>query len=390
MKKNLLTVLILSSVVFLFGCSTENKETDLPKDKKNSIEITDNSSSNNEKNNTETKDTGLSIDNKAGIEFVTLEDRGETFSISTAEITNDQYVNYLNSAYKDNKIVYNREKGEVETTDGYSMIQLSGSRVVKDHNKDGVFELDEMENPLNRCYIEYDKESDSFILVDPTKVDWNQYFDSSKYPNVVDSITDWAELNNGEGQFYGNGDTDKLLPTLEEIKKWPVTFIRYYGAREFADYYGYDLPTREEWIFAAKGGQDFGYATNDGNATDSSAWYNSQAPQQIHKGHAQAYDSIEPNPYGIYNLGGNVWEWTKEWAEWTPNERLGTVDRFFIDDEKRNPIIDESIEFSTQNQYKKSLIGGSFNYFDKTMSIDWTHAAYIHAGNDHFGFRVVK
>lgn len=324
------------------------------------------------------------------VEFVTIENGEETYEISMYEITNAHYIEFLNSAYKDGLIQYDAKKGEVFTLDGYSMIQLSGSRVVKDHNKDGIYSLDEMENPLNRCYIQYDEELDAFTLVDPEEVDWNQYFDSTLYPNVVDSIVDWPELNGGEGSFYGNADADKQLPTLEEIKKWPVTFIRYYGAKEFADYYGYDLPTREQWIFAAQGGQDFKYATNDGELHDTSAWFNADGPGLIHKGHAQAYDSLDPNPYGIYQMGGNVWEWTKEWAEWTANEHHGTVDRFFIDEDMRSPIIDESQEMTVENQYKKSLIGGSFNYFDRTMSVEWTTTAFIHAGNDHFGFRVVK
>jgi len=413
MKKIIISGLIISSLI-LASCSTDTGSADqVATDETVAATATENTSTPVETTDSEENLIANStyVDPVTGVEFVVLEDENHTFSMGVTEVTNEQYVKYLNSAYAEDKIVYNAEKGEILTVDGYSMIQLSGSRVVQDHNRDGTYALDEMENPLNRCFIEYDETTDSFVLVDPASVDWTQYFDTSIYPNVVDSITDWAELNDEGVGFYGNGDTDKLLPTLEEIKDWPVNFIRYYGAKEYADFYGYDLPTREEWVFAARGGEDFAFATSDGTDDISSSWIGGSMPGEIHKGHVQTVDSLNSNPYGIYHLGGNVWEWTKEWAEYTPPAEgakgFGTVTKFFIDDETRDPKIDPSGTDGTENQYKKSLIGGSFNYFSITMAVTltegavgptmnlsdegvWEHGAYIHAGNDHFGFRVVN
>jgi len=353
------------------------------------------------------------VEKLRSIEFVALDgdEMIKPFQISATEVTNQQYVDFLNEAFEKDVYVFDRKSNHIYTKDGYSMITLNGSRVVNDHNNDGIYALDEMENPLNRCFIEFDESSQTFSVVDPTGVDWSQYFDAKKYPGVVDSIDDWAELNGEKNGFYGNGDIDKLMPTLEEVKNWPANFIRYYGAREFADFYGYDLPTRDQWVYAARGGQDFPYATSDGTDAITSSWIGGSMPGDIHKGHVQEVDSLEPNPYGIYHLGGNVWEWTKEWAEYTPPavgaKGFGTITEFFVDDEMRDPKIDQNGSDGTDNQFKKSLIGGSFNYFSATMAVTltegvkgpamnlnnegvWEHGAYIHAGNDHFGFRVVK
>lgn len=423
MKKIILSGLIISSLI-LASCSTDTVSTNqvtndetvaVEKPAEETVTTSEEEIVTTPEESSDSKETlGVNstyVDPETGVAFVVLEDENHTFAMGLTEVTNEQYVKYLNSAYAEDKIVYNAEKGEILTLDGYSMIELSGSRVVKDHNRDGIYALDEMENPLNRCFIEYDEATDSFVLVDPASVDWNQYFDTSIYPNVVDSITDWAELNSEAVGFYGNGDTDKLLPTLEEIKDWPVNFIRYYGAKEYADFYGYDLPTRDEWVYAARGGEDFAFATSDGTDAITSSWINGSMPGDIHKGHVQPADSLNANPYGIYNLGGNVWEWTKEWAEYTSPEEgakgFGTVTKFFIDDEMRDPTIDPNGTSSTENQYKKSLIGGSFNYFSATMAVTltegavgptmnlsdegvWEHGAYIQVGNDHFGFRVVE
>jgi len=182
------------------------------------------------------------------IQFVTVpgSQKLPTFQMAETEITNEQYAHFLNEALKTNHIQYNGEQGMVYNLQGQPMIWLGGSRVVKDHNRDGIYELDEMENPLNRSYIEFNSQSDRFEVVDPAKVNWSKYFDKQVYPNVVDKLSHWAELNEEGTGFYGEGDTDKTLPTLSEVKKWPVTFIRYYGAEGFAKFYGYDLPTKAQ------------------------------------------------------------------------------------------------------------------------------------------------
>lgn len=384
--KKVLVILLMAVSGFLASCSTETESVD-------------------------STEMDFFTDDNTGVEFVYLEgDTGEGYYMATIEVSNQQYVDFLNDAYLKGVYNFDEENNHIYTIDGYSMIDLNGSRVVKDHNNDGEFALDEMENPLNRCFIEFNEESNEFQVVDPITVDWTQYFDTTLYPNVVDSIEDWAELNDGENGFYGNGDTDKLLPTLEEVKEWPVNFIRYYGAKEFANYYGYDLPTREQWVYAARGGEDFKYATNDGTDSEDAAWLGGTVPGEIHKGHVQSVYSLNPNPYGIYNLGGNVWEWTKEWATYTSpstgEKGFGVINEFYINDDQRSPLIELDGGDGTDNQFKKSLMGGSFNYFSATTCVTctsgifgptmnlnsdgvWEHGAYIHAGNDHFGFRVV-
>lgn len=270
------------------------------------------------------------------------------------------------------------------------MTDINGYRVIKDHNKDGTYSLDEMENPLNINFIGFEKSTGTFYVEDPQDIDWSHYTNNSVsgFENVVDTLADWFEFEGDETTFHGEGDTDGKLPTLDEVKRWPANFITYYGAKGFSDYYGYALPTLAQWRLAAAGGQNFEYATSNGTLDEGIAWINVNGPSmgeagEIHKGHVQPVDSKSPNPLGIYHMGGNVWEWVHDWYD--------GYEVFSMSKKTEDFFIDDTISYQdSQGKYLKGLIGGSFNYFEQTMHKDWNHAAKPETGNDHFGFRVVK
>ena len=65
------------------------------------------------------------------------------------------------------------------------------------------------------------------------------------------------------------------------------------------------FPTKDEWLYAAKGGQyeeDFLYSGSDN--IDKVGWYDGNTP-----GGVQPVAQLKPNALGIYDMTGNVWEW---------------------------------------------------------------------------------
>ena len=101
-----------------------------------------------------------------------------------------------------------------------------------------------------------------------------------------------------------DGSSFSVEPGKED---WPVVYVTWYGARAFAMKYGFDLPTEAEWEYACRGGQQYEYGTDDGTISSAKANYGSNI------GHPTDSGSYPANPFGLYDMSGNVREWCSDW-----------------------------------------------------------------------------
>ena len=70
------------------------------------------------------------------------------------------------------------------------------------------------------------------------------------------------------------------------------------------------LPTEAQWEYAARGGnKSKGYTYSGSDAEDDVAWYWYNSGGMTHPVKTKA-----PNELGIYDMGGNVWEWCSDWS----------------------------------------------------------------------------
>jgi len=134
-------------------------------------------------------------------------------------------------------------------------------------------------------------------------------------PNLYD-FSQWWRWTTGANwkQPEGKGSS------INEKDNHPVVHLSFEDAMAYCNWAGRRLPTEAEWEFAARGGKrDKIYFWGD--LTDKLSSYVNSWEGEFPVDNTQA-DGFEksapvktypPNGYGLYEISGNVWEWTSDW-----------------------------------------------------------------------------
>jgi formylglycine-generating enzyme required for sulfatase activity len=124
-------------------------------------------------------------------------------------------------------------------------------------------------------------------------------------------------------RFTFDGSVFNSLPGYENH---PMTNVSWFGAWGYCGYNSYRLPTELEWEKAARGSTDnrpfpwgeeialnnSNYYASRGPFEDMSSYGSRTTPVGFFNG--QNYDGYQTinsaSPYGLYDMSGNVWQWT--------------------------------------------------------------------------------
>jgi formylglycine-generating enzyme len=183
---------------------------------------------------------------------------------------------------------------------------------------------------------------------------------------------------------------------IKDREDYPVVQIAYEDAQAYAKWAGKRLPTEAEWEFAARGGLSGKPFVWGDEFRPNGKWM-----ANTHQGHFPNADSgadghigiapvaqYPPNGYGLYDMAGNVWQWTSDWYRpdyYAELARAGGV--------ARNPQgPDSSFDPDDPNQPKKVHRGGSFLCTDQYCSrhiVGTRGKGEVSTGTNHLGFRCV-
>jgi formylglycine-generating enzyme len=136
-------------------------------------------------------------------------------------------------------------------------------------------------------------------------------------PVGKDNIYNWWQYVPGANWRHPRGPDSSLLG----LDDHPVVHVAYEDALAYAMWIGKELPTEAEWEYACKGGSDetdfpWGDELAPGGQHMANTWQG-EFPWENLK--LDGYEFTAPvgsfpaNGYGLYDMIGNVWEWTTDW-----------------------------------------------------------------------------
>jgi sulfatase modifying factor 1 len=178
----------------------------------------------------------------------------------------------------------------------------------------------------------------------------------------------------------------------------PVVHVAHEDAEAYATWAGLSLPTEAEWELAARGGLE-GAAFVWGDEPEPSGeslanFWHGDFPWRVEPGYGATtpVGSYPANAYGLFDMAGNVWEWTSDW--YLAQHAQDAAKPCCVPVNPRGPSIEESYD-PAQPQFpipRKVIKGGSFLCAD-TYCMRYRPAArrpqMIDTGMSHVGFRCV-
>ena len=212
----------------------------------------------------------------------------------------------------------------------------------------------------------------------------------SSVPNLYD-FSQWWEWKIGANWRHPNGPESSIVGKEND----PVVQIAYEDAIAYCEWANRRLPTEAEWERAARGNFEkkiYTWGDDVSNLSKKANTWEGEFPvtnTKLDKFEFRAkVKSYPPNDFGLYDMAGNIWEWTTDWYSATYYEELAASKTTII-----NPS-GSAKTFNPNNSYaiEKIIKGGSFlcnASYCASYRVSSRMGTSLDSALEHLGFRTV-
>lgn len=252
----------------------------------------------------------------------------------------------------------------------------------------GEFMMGTPENESGHSYMETQHKviltKDYYIgTYEVTNSQYAQFLNAMAIPDVSGEMSSISAEVEGYGvqnlfqkspnwNVYYDSTQGKWVPVLDK-GNYPISYVTWYGAKAYADWIGGELPTEAQWEYACRAGTTTAWSFGDDYSVITDyAWCDensTNSPSEV--------GQLEPNPWGLYDMHGNLYEWCSDWFDYYYGIENLTTDTVVED-----PVGPDS------SMYKVMKGGSWFNYWHYLRS-GYRNVYFPDACSDWNGFRVV-
>lgn len=212
---------------------------------------------------------------------------------------------------------------------------------------------------------------------------------ANRTSNLYD-FSQWWEWKIGANWKHPQGPES----SIEGKGNFPVVHITFDDAVAYCQWAGKRLPTEAEWEYAARAGREnkiYFWGDQASKLPEKANTWNGEFPNindlsDNFEG-AAPVRSFPPNDFGLYDMTGNVWEFTADWYNvnyYRKIEKKGL---------QRNPVgAERAFNPNNPNVPEKVIKGGSFlchESYCASFRISARMSTSTDSSHEHIGFRTV-